>query len=87
MQQRNFFTGEFCLANVDLAGPKGEVFTTEGSRLQIMAYDPGKVDTPHSVRVLSDGVTPASDIHRLWVGESQLRKDPTQVGVRPPGMT
>jgi hypothetical protein len=86
MQQRNFFTGEFCLAGADLMGPKGEVFAVENGRLQIMAYDPGKVDTPHSVRALGDGITPASDIHRVWVGEGQLRKDPTQVGVRPPGM-
>ena len=84
MSQRNFFTGEKCFANVDIPGLGGAVFAVEGGRLQIMAYDPGKAETPHGVRAISDGITPVSNIARQWVGESQLRKDPSQIGVRLP---
>lgn len=84
MQQRNFFTGEKCFANVDIAGTNGAVFATEGGQLQIMAYDPGKADTPHAVRAIGDGIIPVSNIARVWVGEGQLRKDPSQIGVRLP---
>lgn len=86
MQQRNFFTGEFCLANVDISDNKGGLFAMNGQNLQIMAYDPGKADTPHSIRFIGDAVIKGSDINRIWVSEAQLRKDPTQVGVRLPGM-
>lgn len=84
MQQRNFFTGEKCFANIDIPGSKGDVFVVEGGRLQIMAYDPGKVETPHSIRAMGDGITPVSNIARVWVSEAQLRKDPSQIGVRLP---
>lgn len=85
MQQRNFFTGEFCLANVTLMLSNTEVFVQEGMPIQIMAYDPGKENNPHAVRAIGDGITPVSNIERVWVNESQLRKDPAHANQRLPG--
>lgn len=82
MQSRNYGLGEFCLANCDIAGSKGDILFTEGMSVQIMAYDPGKVDTPHSIRGVGDM---DSGILRVWVSESQLRKDLSKPNQRLPG--
>lgn len=76
---RNFKIGEHILANGDIPDLTGGVYLADGDTACIMVYDPSKGETPYGLRRQDE------HINSVYVGEAQLRKDPSRAHLTPKG--